>query len=784
MESMFRSGQMTGGIRFRRISHISQIKQKMAVSKSVMEKGQVMKKKSCICVIVMLLLVSALSGCGKQKEGAEDVVNEAEDAYVYVPEHQVIGGDGIRVSDAVIGNDQSVFYLAYLENKEVKLMSLDMESRETKELLVELTESQHIACLNNDGEGNLLLGVIGYSDMETGQMEEAAIRKLSPDGKELLSLDVSEALLQQPDFSYMTDILMDGEENYYICTGENIYVFKPDGSLYSQMNAGQYISSFFRMKDGKIGVGYLGAQGFLLNEVIPGQKELKPVDSSILFDYGTYQGGKDTDLLYTQNSILYSCNLSDEKAKEVLRWTDYDVNSSNLIDVALFSDGRIAALTTDYMSENGETELVLLTQKKSSEVPEKKILTYGTYYLSFYDERDITAFNSQSKEYRIEVQEYGDDSMSIDEKKEVYAKELEAGKIPDIIDLTHCPMNLETLILAGAVEDLTPYLETDESIKREDYVPNAFSAYERDGKLYAIMSYFGVEVFVGKVDEIGEEKTWTVDDVMALMDSKDAEVKLLSGADKWSIMQIMCNMNQNLFIDKENGTCSFTGEEFKKILEFANQFPDEGKDDSTLDDLRCGRTLLYRELIISVQLYQMYEYMFGGPVNTIGYPSFGESGLTFKPYGTTVAMSTHSENKEGVWEFIRFNVSQERQENVGSPYGGFPILKSALEKQFEKDMTPKYVKDENGNQQEMPKTTWAKTMGDEVFSVEVYAASEEQVNRVRAMIEAAQNGESMDSGVLNIIIEEASGYFEGHKSVEDVAAVVQNRVQLYLNEIN
>lgn len=66
MESMFRSEQMTGDIRFRRVSHISHIKQKMAVSKNVMEKGQVMKKKSWICVTVMLLLVSALSGCGKQ----------------------------------------------------------------------------------------------------------------------------------------------------------------------------------------------------------------------------------------------------------------------------------------------------------------------------------------------------------------------------------------------------------------------------------------------------------------------------------------------------------------------------------------------------------------------------------------------------------------------------------------------------------------------------------------------------------------------------------------------
>ena len=51
-------------------------------------------------------------------------------------------------------------------------------------------------------------------------------------------------------------------------------------------------------------------------------------------------------------------------------------------------------------------------------------------------------------------------------------------------------------------------------------------------------------------------------------------------------------------------------------------------------------------------------------------------------------------------------------------------------------------------------------------------------------IETAQNEESMNTEILNIISEEASGYFEGQKSVEDVAAVVQNRVQLYMNENN
>jgi hypothetical protein len=35
---------------------------------------------------------------------------------------------------------------------------------------------------------------------------------------------------------------------------------------------------------------------------------------------------------------------------------------------------------------------------------------------------------------------------------------------------------------------------------------------------------------------------------------------------------------------------------------------------------------------------------------------------------------------------------------------------------------------------------------------------------------------------MNIIFEEAESFFNGNKTVEDVAKVIQNRVQLYLNE--
>lgn len=93
--------------------------------------------------------------------------------------------------------------------------------------------------------------MIGYTGRENAEIEEIFIKKLDADGKESLSLDLSEILLQQPS-TYLSNILLDGDGNYYVCTGEEIFVVKPDGGLYSRISPGQYITSFFRMKDGKV----------------------------------------------------------------------------------------------------------------------------------------------------------------------------------------------------------------------------------------------------------------------------------------------------------------------------------------------------------------------------------------------------------------------------------------------------------------------------------------------------------------------------------------------------
>ena len=77
-----------------------------------------------------------------------------------------------------------------------------------------------------------------------------------------------------------------------------------------------------------------------------------------------------------------------------------------------------------------------------------------------------------------------------------------------------------------------------------------------------------------------------------------------------------------------------------------------------------------------------------------------------------------------------------------------------------------------------PKTTW----GYDDWEAEIYAATPEQVQAVRDLIDSAVAASNNDETVLSIISEEAQGYFEGQKSAKDVAGVIQSRVQTYISE--
>ena len=107
----------------------------------------------------------------------------------------------------------------------------------------------------------------------------------------------------------------------------------------------------------------------------------------------------------------------------------------------------------------------------------------------------------------------------------------------------------------------------------------------------------------------------------------------------------------------------------------------------------------------------------------------------------------------------------------------WPISLKRLEAMGEEAMQKPYYEDENGNKIEYDNTAYIN--GVEII---IDPMTREEVDVVINFIKSLDQVMNYDQQLLNIINEESAAYFEGQKSVNEVADIIQSRVQIYINE--
>lgn len=632
------------------------------------------------------------------------------------------------------------------------------------------------------------VGVTGSEEGEeyrepTGRKQE--IWKINADGSVAEKISLDAAVGGGEDF-YVQYLETDKDGNIYMAYDQQVIVADKTGKKLFELNVDNWINSMYATKDGQVLLTYW-SDGIEIHTVdVAGKKIGDKVEGLAPGRYGncTFSQGAGSDLLVSAENKLYSYNFADAQTQEILNWLDCDIDESDLSSFTVLEDGRVLAITSrwDGESDSNLIELAYLTKKKGSEVPEKKILTYGTVMLNYNVRQQILEFNRTNQEYRIEINEYYVDS----EEENAYTNALQrmnsdivSGKCPDIIDLSS--NNMDSYIAKGVVEDLYPFMDKDEEMNREDYLENVLRAYEHDGKLYALPSDFYINTIMAKVSDVGDKQNITLDEVMELAKNIPEDAELYQYATKSSILSSIMRMNMDVFVDWDTGECKFGSEDFIKALEFANTFPAEfnwSEDQPSVPTrIREGKLIMMDVTISSMQEYQMYKGMYGEPVAFVGYPSLKESGSCIVSNGSLLAMSAKSPYQDGVWQFIRARLTKEAQEKEDRYRYGFPVMKSALEKMFEADMEEEYYDGPDGKVKQ-PKTTW----GYDDFQIEIYAATEEEVAAVRKLIESTDTSFQYDMQMYAIIEEESAPFFEGQKSAKEVADIIQSRVQIYVNE--
>ncbi len=417
-------------------------------------------------------------------------------------------------------------------------------------------------------------------------------------------------------------------------------------------------------------------------------------------------------------------------------------------------------------------------------------LTYATFYLDFEMEQWIGEWNQSQDKYRVEILEYEND----DTGHARLNNEIVSGKVPDLLDLSY--INIGSYISKGILADLYPFLDGEKAgrgsladekgsagkessadgeslagkegsadeesrLSREDLVPGVYQTYEENGKLYGIMPCFRLETLAGKKTLVGEASDWTLEEMRNRMENLSPGQLLLDGLAPFGLLRAVVEADMGAFVDWEAGTCSFDGEEFRKLLESAAAMKVESLEEEQLEEgLVQGKILLNRIYITDVLEYHREVERFGGdPVSLLGFPtrSGGRAALTAR---MPIGICELSERKEGAWEFVRSLLEEEFQRK--HVHFCLPINLKCLLESFQTAMGENPYGEESG--------------------VDWKPASQEEMDALYEGICQAKYSSIFDGEIWKIISEEAPSYFDGDKSVEEVMDTIQSRVALYVSE--
>lgn len=389
------------------------------------------------------------------------------------------------------------------------------------------------------------------------------------------------------------------------------------------------------------------------------------------------------------------------------------------------------------------------TDKEDEErQPLNVTLTYATMSLDQQMERWIFEYNNAHEDCQIEVKVYGEDDYETGLSR--LNADIASGEAPDLIDLSD--IDVDAYMNKGLFADLSAYIEN-----KDDYVANLLRLYENDGKIYGVTPGFRLETLLGKKENFSDNAGWTVEAMEAMIRRMPEGTVVIDGLEPEGLLRTALFVAMDEYVNWEERTCSFDSEEFLGLLELAATMDGSFVDD-TEESLGKGTLLLDRAYIGSISDYKSECDMFGGAeVTCVGYPSKEGGRSLIYPY-LPIAISDSCANKEQAWQFVNSLLDEKFQ----SKYivFNFPIRISTLESKFEDAMTLK--------------EGWGNTAED--------LPTEEQAEELYGMMDTAYGNNQIDENIWNIIEEEASYYFNNEKTAQEVAAIIQNRVELYLAE--
>ncbi len=224
------------------------------------------------------------------------------------------------------------------------------------------------------------------------------------------------------------------------------------------------------------------------------------------------------------------------------------------------------------------------------------------------------------------------------------------------------------------------------------------------------------------------------------------------------------------------------------MLNFAKSVPkvfdwelfdwDDSEDESVR--MRTGKQLLMRYYVSSFDQFKYMRHDYEEELSFVGYPSATGAGSYFNINGG-LSITAACQNPEAAWSFVRYLLTEEHQED----FWGFPSNRHVFETRKEASMKEEETAD-------MP-VAEAAAVGARVEAAvavdgvmpeedRVKPLTEADCQRIMDLYESCSTIYGTNEEVMNIINEEVEPFFDGQKTAEETAKLIQNRVSLYVAE--
>jgi len=506
--------------------------------------------------------------------------------------------------------------------------------------------------------------------------------------------------------------------------------------------------------------------------------DLEKTNEVALLNGDKYYQAAGYDLYYSNQNGLYGFNFG-ETSVEIMNWV-YNGLMYEQIGAVFITDPDHITLYGSSSRYGGRTLMAM--EKYEGDLPEREVVRVS--YVE--DGRGIIPsaviqFNASQVEYQIICEEYlSAHGGQYDSVMNQLDKDILTGTLADVLVLD----SKESVDKYGSLELLTDLYTVMED--KDDLFGCIREYSETNGKLYAIPPDFYVDTLVVKTENLPEYDTWNSKSFLETASSLKENQHLFRGISRDKVQKWMLSTVIWEFIDMENGMCSFETEEFIDVIEYLSSLPEEysvAYEDNGNHYITDEILFMSDERTSCIADYLRVKAQFGEdtPINYIGYPSVNGGVANISTQNIYYAINAGSNNLKGAWAFIEYLLSGDVVVDEMRGMQRFPSSKNTLEAWKESEGKLYYFFPTMEPDSYM---TDIEPFDDNLGEGMYIQANDALFDEVSQWLDGLKIAKEIPADLSKIITEELSYFYNGVKSAEDTAHIIQSRVGIYLSEHN